>query len=130
MKTFHLDIITPTSTTTFENVSYVRAPGLDGLLGIKASHADAIIALNIGEIKINIDGKTKYFSTSGGYTDIQSKGVQLLLESIEDPKNIDKHRAQNSFNKAEKRMQDKSKDIDRAQRSLLRAKNRLSIINK
>ena len=78
MNTFHLDIITPSSTHTFENISYLRIPGLDGLVGIEANHANAIIALDIGEIKINIDGKTLYFSTSGGYTDIQSKGVQLL----------------------------------------------------
>ena len=82
-KKFHLDIITPTSINTFEDVSYIRAPGLDGLLGIQANHANAIIALGIGEIKIDINGKTLYFSTSGGYTDIQSKGVQLLLETIE-----------------------------------------------
>ena len=29
MKTFHLDIITPTSTHTYENISYLRIPGLD-----------------------------------------------------------------------------------------------------
>ena len=130
MKTFHLDVITPTSTETFEKVSYVRAPGLDGFLGIQAHHANAIIALGIGEIKININEKTLYFSTSGGYTDIQSKGVQLLLESFETSKNIDKDSAQKSLEKAQKRSEDKSQDIERAQRSLQRAKNRLSIINK
>ena len=86
MSTFHLDIITPTSTHTFENVSYLRIPGLDGLIGIEANHANSIIALNIGEIKINTSGKTLYFSTSGGFTDIQSKGVQLLLETFEESK--------------------------------------------
>ena len=65
MNTFHLDIITPTSTHTFENISYLRIPGLDGLVGIEANHANAIIALDVGEIKINIDGKTLYFSSKG-----------------------------------------------------------------
>ena len=69
MNTFHLDIITPSSTHTFENISYLRIPGLDGLVGIEANHANAIIALDIGEIKINIDGKTLYFASArpGGY---------------------------------------------------------------
>ena len=83
MNTFHLDIITPVSTHTYENVTYLRAPALDGLLGIKANHASAIIAVNIGEIKIEMNNTTLYFSTSGGYTDIQSESVQLLLESFE-----------------------------------------------
>ena len=130
MNTFHLDIITPTSTHTYENVSYLRAPALDGLLGIQANHANAIIAIDIGEIKIKIDNTILYFSTSGGYTDIQSKGVQLLLESFEEAQNIDKNRAENSYTRAQKRIRDKSQDLERAQKSLYRAKSRLAILNK
>ena len=130
MNSFHLDIITPTSTETFEDVSYIRAPGLDGFFGIQANHANAIIALDIGELKIEVRGKTLYFSTSGGYTDIQSKGVQLLLESIESSNDIDLDRAKKSLDKAQKRIQDKTQDIERARRSMLRAKNRLTLINK
>ena len=130
MKTFHLDIITPVSTHTYEIVTYLRAHALDGLLGIQANHADAIIAVNIGEIKIEMNNKTLYFSTSGGYTDIQSESVQLLLESFEESKDIDKKRAEESYDRAEKRIKDNSQDLDRAQKSMARAKNRLSIFNK
>tara|TARA_B110000116_G_C16695328_1_gene517206 strand:- start:33 stop:428 length:396 start_codon:yes stop_codon:yes gene_type:complete len=130
MNTFHLDIITPMNTHTFEDISYLRIPGLDGLIGIKANHANAIIALDIGEIKIDVNGKTLYFSTSGGFTDIQSKGVQLLLETFEESKNIDKHRAEKSFKKAKERLENKSQNLDRANKSLQRAKNRISIFNK
>ena len=130
MNTFHLDIITPTSTHTFENISYLRIPGLDGLVGIEANHANAIIALNVGEIKININGKTLYFSTSGGFTDIQSKGVQLLLETFEESKNINQKRAEESYKKAKERLGDKSQDFERAKKSLRRAQNRLSVFNK
>tara|TARA_B100000959_G_C14848299_1_gene568998 strand:- start:541 stop:936 length:396 start_codon:yes stop_codon:yes gene_type:complete len=130
MNTFHLDIITPISCKTYDNVSYLRVPALDGLLGIKANHANAIIALDVGEVKVEINGQTLYFATSGGYTDIQSKGVQLLLESIEKANTIDKNRAKQSLDKAQKRIQDKSMNLIRAQHSLMRAKNRLSIINK
>ena len=129
MNTFHLDIITPTSIETFKEISYIRAPGLDGLLGIQANHANAIIAFDIGEIKIDINKKTLYFSTSGGYADIQSKGVQLLLETIELSNDINKERAQKSLDKAQNRIKDKAQDINRAHRSLLRAKNRLTIMN-
>ena len=59
-KTFQIDIITPASLHTYEQVSYVRAPSIDGLVGIQARHAHAIIALDIGEIKIiDQNGKTK-----------------------------------------------------------------------
>ena len=82
-KNFHLDIITPTSIESFNNVSYLRIPSLDGLLGIQANHAKAIIGLDIGEIKINQNGQDTVFATSGGFADVAKEGVQLLLETVE-----------------------------------------------
>ena len=130
MNKFQLDIITPTSITSYNDISYLRVPSLDGLTGIQAKHAPAIIALTIGEIKIVADGKTRYFATSGGFSDIQPEGVQLLLETIEEKISIDKQRAEKALRRADKMMEDKSKDVDRAIRSLARAKNRLKLINK
>ena len=130
MNKFHLDIITPISIQSFDNISYLRIPSLDGLTGILAKHADAIIAIDIGEIKITIDGKNKYFSTSGGYSDIHSTSVQLLLESVEEKDVIDKGRAEKSLERAQKRMVDKAADLERAQRAIRKAKNRLKILTK
>ncbi len=130
MNKFHLDIITPVSMHAFENVEYLRAPGFDGLLGVQSKHANAIIAIDIGEIKIVTNNKTLYFSTSGGFSDIQSGGVQLLLESFEEAKNIDLQRAEEALKRAEKRIKDPTQDLNRAQQSITRAKNRLKIFNK
>ena len=130
MNQFKLDIITPTSIQTFDSVSYLRLPGLDGLLGIQAKHANAIIALNVGEIKMNINDKITYFSTTGGFSDIRSEGVQLLLETLEEKKNIDKERAKKSLQRAKKRLNDNTMDLERANKALNRAKNRLSLFSK
>ena len=130
MKTFHLDIITPSKVITYSNVSYLRVPALDGLLGIKAKHASSIIAIDIGEIKVKTENDMLYFSTSGGYTDIKSEGVQLLLETLESFDEIDKQRAQSSLDKAHNRMKDKSYDLERVSNSIRRAQNRLSLFNR
>jgi len=130
MNKFQLDIITPTSIESYDNISYLRIPSLDGLTGIQAKHAKAIIALKIGEIKITINGKDKYFSTSGGFSDIKPEGVQLLLETIENKSNINKERATKSLERAKKRFEDKSMDLKRAHQAILRAKNRLNLFNK
>ena len=79
-KTFHLDIITPTSIKSLDAVSYVRIPSIDGLVGIQARHTNAIIGLDIGEIKITANGEDVYFATSGGFADIKNESVQLLIE--------------------------------------------------
>ena len=82
MKNFQLDIITPTNIESYNNISYVRIPALDGLTGIQAKHATAIIGLGIGEIKVTKDNKEILFSTSGGFADIKPESVQLLLETF------------------------------------------------
>ena len=130
MKLFQLDIITPISIRSFDNITYLRIPSLDGLTGVRARHAAAIIALDIGEIKITINGKDQYFATSGGFSDIQPEGIQLLLETFEEKNNINKNRAEKSLMRAQKRIIDKSADLDRAQLAMQRAKNRLNILNK
>ena len=130
MKNFQLDIITPTNIESYENVSYLRIPTLDGLTGVQARHATAIIGLGIGEIKVTQSGKEKIFSTSGGFADIKSESVQLLVETIESQKTFDSKRAKDSVDRAKKRMQNKTKNLQRAQQSLLKAKNRLKIFGK
>jgi len=126
-KNFHLDIITPTSIESFDNVSYLRIPSLDGLLGIQANHAKAIIGLDIGEIKINQDGQDTIFATSGGFADVAKESVQLLLETVELSNNINHDRAQNALHRGEKRLKNQDGDLQRASQSVKRAKNRLLI---
>ena len=130
MKSFQLDIITPTNIESYENVSYLRIPTLDGLTGVQARHATAIIGLGIGEIKVTQSGKEKIFSTSGGFADIKPESVQLLVETIESQKTFDSKRAKDSVDRAKKRMQDKTNNLQRAQQSLLKAKNRLKVFGK
>ena len=125
--TFHLEIITPTAIYTEKNVSYLRAESLEGQFGIMAKHTSATIALGIGEIKVVIDDKNYYYATSGGYADIQSESVLLLLESAEKYKDIDINRAEDSYNRAQKRMHDKTQDQVRAQTSIARSNNRLKV---
>ena len=126
-KNFHLDIITPISIESFDNVSYLRIPSLDGLLGIQANHAKAIIGLDIGEIKINQDGQNTVFATSGGFADVAKEGVQLLLETVELSNNINHDRAQDALHRGEKRLKNQDGDLQRASQSIKRAKNRLCI---
>ena len=130
MKTLQLDIITPTNITSYDNVSYLRIPALDGLTGIKSQHATAIIGLGIGEIKVTQNGKEMIFATSGGFADIKPESVQLLIETIESKETLDSKRAQDALDRAQKRMQDKNNDLHRAEQALLKAKNRLKILSK
>ena len=125
---FQLDIVTPTSVINEGLVDYVRAPALDGLFGIEAGHAPAIIGLGIGEIKVNKGSDIIFYSTSGGYADIRSEGVMLLLESVEEASEIDQKRADEAVKRAKSRLGNDRLDKIRARAALERAKKQIENI--
>ena len=129
-KNFHLDIITPNGTFSMEKLEYLRAPSIDGLFGVLANHIPAIIAIGIGEIKITIDGKDELYATSGGYVDIKKESVSLVLETAEEGSNIDIKRSEEALSKAKKHINDSSKDLDRARKSIEKAKIRIAVAKK
>ena len=125
--TIQLEIITPTKVFDEGQVEYVRAPSLDGLFGVQSKHAPAIIAMKNGEIKVVKEGKTNYFSTSGGFADIRPENVQLLVETAERAEDIDKDRAQTALEKAKKSLQSTDANHARARTALERSKTRLKV---
>ncbi len=128
MSKFNLEIVTPTQILESENVSYARCPGVDGLFGIMSGHREAIIALDLGEIKITSDNKDAYYATSGGFVEITKNKINLLVETIEKSTDIDKDRAEASLKRAQDRLKSND-DIDfkRAETAMVRALNRLTI---
>lgn len=130
MHNFKVDIITPTSIESLDGVNYLRIPALDGLTGVQAKHANSIIALDIGEIKIVQNNKETIYATSGGFADIRKEGTQLLLETFESSKTIDKKRAEQAIEKANLHLKNKNDDLKRAKIALRRAQNRLTILKK
>ena len=129
-KTFQLDIITPNGSYSIGKIDYLRAPSIDGLFGILANHIPSIVAIGIGEIKVTIDGKDKFYATSGGYADIKKEGVSLVLETAENAEDIDIKRSEESVERASKYLGDSEKDLSRAKKAIDRAKVRIMVAKK
>ena len=128
MATFSIEIVTPTHVITEETVSYLRCPGIDGFFGVMAGHTDAVIALGVGEVKVEVGKKEKWIATSGGFVDISDEKVLLLLETAEQSFEIDVERARDAVKRAKDRIKNKDKvDIPRAEAALIRAINRLKV---
>lgn len=127
MKTFPLEIVTPTRLIEEGDVTYVRCPGIDGAFGIMANHREGIIALGIGEVKAAKDGKEEFFAVSGGFAEITKEKVQLLVETVERSTEIDSTRAEEALDRAKARFSEAEKDDDRTKESQERARNRLKV---
>ena len=132
MGKFSVEIVTPIKVLNQENVSYIRCPGLDGSFGIMKQHREGVIALDIGEIKIKTDGNTEWYATSGGFVEIGSTKIELLLESIEKSNEIDVKRATGALERASDRKNKPEEKVDntRLEASLSRAMNRLRVSKK
>ena len=127
MSTFQLEIVTPTKSLDQGGVSYVRCPGTKGLFGVMGGHTEALFLLAVGEIKVTKDGNTTYLSTSGGYAEVTREKVSLLLETVEEAREINASRAQEASDRAKARISKKEGDEVRARESLYRAVNRLKV---
>ena len=132
MNKFPLEIVTPIRLIEDGNVSYLRCPGKDGSFGVMANHAQAIIALDIGELKIENDTGQQFLSTSGGFIEISDDKVLLILETVERPSEIDQKRAEAALKRAKERLQSDEPGVnfERARIALLRSLNRLRVLKK
>ena len=129
-KTFQLDIITPNGSYAIGKVDYLRAPSLDGLFGVLANHIPSIVAIGMGEIKITIDGKDRFYATSGGYADIRKESVSLVLETAEDANDIDIKRSEEAIKRASQYLDNSEKDLDRAKKAIEKSKVRIAVAKK
>ena len=128
MDNLTLDIITPIQNLDVMEVDYVRCPGIDGSFGIMVNHQDGIFSLDVGEIMIKSKSDKKFYSTSGGFAEINENEVSILVETIELSSDIDISRAESALQRANERKSNKGTfDSTRLDSSLSRALNRLRV---
>jgi F-type H+-transporting ATPase subunit epsilon len=126
----NLEIVTPFGQTYSEKVKSCTVPGALGKFQVLKDHASMLSLVNVGLIKIVEDsGKIRNLSTSGGFCEIDKNEIQIIVESAEFSDTIDVKRAKDAKERAEKRLQSKTTEIDeeRAKLALVRALNRLKI---
>jgi len=125
----NVEIVTPTGQEERHHIDYVRAPGTDGLFGVMPGHEPAIIALDIGEIRLRWNESSVSFATSGGYAEIHNDRVILLVETAERADQIDTDRAQRAAEQAREHMESAEDEAAKqhAALELRRAENRLKV---
>ena len=104
-------------------------PSEDGYFGVRAGHAPLRARLTVGEVSYRMNGEEHFLALSGGFAEVLRSGVSILAESCEPADEIDKARAEEAKERAERRIDAKTSDInfDRVELSLKRALNRIGI---
>jgi len=129
MRKMPIEIVTPERKVYENEVNMVIARGAEGDLGILAGHVPLVTTLKVGQIRLQNDGGEQLIAISGGFLEVRPEKVTVLAEAAELPEEIDVDRAQRAKERAERRLAQRTTDLDqlRAEQSLERALNRLRI---
>ncbi len=129
MSKFMLEIVTPERLFYEDEVEMVIARGVEGDIGILKGHEPFVTPLQIGTLRIKIDGQFKLAAISQGYMQVTKEKVTILADTAEWPEEIDVNRAEKARERAEKRIQQKTADLDvlRAEIALKKAIARLGV---
>jgi F-type H+-transporting ATPase subunit epsilon len=127
-----LEVVTPEKIVVSEDAQIVAAPGSLGEFGVLIGHTPFLTTLKTGIIRYtDTDRKENYVFVSGGFAEALPNKVAVLAESAEKRKDIDLKRAQDSLERAQKRLaEDRMRediDFDRARAALDRATVRIRL---
>lgn len=80
---FKVDIITPEEVYFSGEAVSLAAPGIQGYLGVLVDHAPLVTPLSKGRIELRLpDRSKKVFQVEGGFLEVSSNQVTLLVEKI------------------------------------------------
>ena len=129
-KSFKVQIVTPDKTAYEGEAVSATIPGLAGYLGVWANHAPLVAAVVPGVVTLRLDeaGSIRYLAVGTGFVEISDNVVNLMTETCEMAEEIDVKRAEESLERARKRLADMEQDLDRerARLALSRAQARVS----
>ncbi len=133
MKELNVEIITPSKSAYSGKVKSISLPGTLGNFQVLFNHAPLLSTFEIGKIKIvGLDDVETEYATSGGSVEVLTNKILVLADSFEAKDDIDIERAERSLQRAKDRIANRNKEkIDeiRAEASLRRAINRLKFVH-
>jgi F-type H+-transporting ATPase subunit epsilon len=128
-----LEVVTPDRRVVQEAVEEVQVPGSQGYLGVLPGHTPLMTELGIGMLSYRKGTSTYYLTAIGGFVEVLADRVIVLAEKAERAEEIDVERAQKAMARAKERlakMHDPEVDWERAQTSLERALIRVQVAAK
>ncbi len=133
MSTIKLDIVTMERLLVSEDVDYVSAPAVDGVVGILPRHTPLLTALSFGELRYKKGGAESSFAIGGGFMEVRPDKVTVLADVAEQADEIDEQRAGAARKRARETLKEKPRtDVNYAvlEEALRKAEVRLKVARK
>ena len=133
MANFRLEIVTPKGKLYSNDVEFVFARTTEGDMGILANHAPFVAGLTVGEMVVReTKGKEIPYYVSGGFLEINSNKVIVLVDEAMLASEIDLEKAKKEVALAEEKLKKLSEDknLILTQKTLHEALVKVSIAEK
>ena len=129
MSKFYLEVVTPERKFFEGEAEMVIIKTPEGEMGVLKDHEPAVIAIEAGTIKIQVEGKWKEAAVAQGFMEITREKTIALVDTAEWPEEIDVNRALEAKKRAEERLQQNTAHMEhlRSQAALARALARLKV---
>ena len=130
MNTFSMNVVASDKTFYQGKGVSITLPAKDGGITILAHHADMMVAIVPGEIRIETpEGEKMVAVCGGGFAQVINNRVTVLVDTLERPEDIDVKRAQEAMERAQEQLRQKqsTQEYYHTQASLARAMNRLRL---
>ena len=122
-----LRVLAPDQSVFDDTADEIILPSTTGLLGVLPGHISMVTAIDFGVLRVLRNGNWDSIALTGGFAEVESNEVTVLVNKAEMGKNIDAVKAEAELEKAKNQLsqtQDKgsSPEIIKAQETLNKAK--------
>ena len=128
-----LDIVTLERLVVSEDVDYVSAPAIDGVVGILPRHEPLLTALAVGELRYKKGGEELSFAIGGGFMEVRPDKVTVLADAAESSDEINEQQAEEARRRAQELLAQKPADDVQAaalEHAIRRAEVQLKVVRK
>ena len=128
-KTLKLEIVTPKGTAYSDNVDMVTLPGVEGQLGILASHAPLMTQLVPGEVIVRKGGHDDFLAVGEGLVEVTGEYVAIATDMAVAADKIDEAAVEEARRRAAARLNEKlsSEEVASVNASLARSLAQLRV---
>nr|UGY86075.1 ATP synthase CF1 epsilon subunit [Eryngium campestre] len=129
--TLNLCVLTPNRTVWNSNVNEIILSTNSGQIGVLPDHASIATAVDIGILRIRLDGQWLTMALMGGFARIGNNEITVLVNDAEKSSDINSQEAQQTLEIAEenfRKAEGKRQKIE-ANLALRRARTRVEAIN-
>lgn len=129
--TLNIRVIAPDKTVWDTNAEEAILPSSTGQLGILTGHIPLLTALDIGVMRVRIDKEWKPIILLGGFAEVDNNNVTILVNGVEESKELDIDIAQNQLEEATLALAEAETNKEKidATQNLRKARARIQALN-